>query len=98
MSKLFDLNNPLMQTLTGITNLLLLSCMWLVASIPLLTIGPATAALYYVAQKIAQGENPHVFRCFVKSFRDNLKQGLLLGLIFGAAAVLMYYDYVFSYI
>jgi len=98
MGKLFDLNSPLMQGLTTLANLILLSCAWLVSCIPIITIGPATAALYYVTQKIVRGENPSIFRCFWKGFRDNLKQGTLLTLILGAAAALMYYDYIFSYI
>jgi len=97
MSKLFDMNGPLMRGLTAVTNLILLSCAWLVFSIPVITIGPATAALYYTTQKMVRGENPSIFRCFWKGFRDNLKQGIVLTLIFGAAAALMYYDYLFSY-
>jgi len=86
-----------MRGLTALANLILLSCVWLVFCIPVLTIGPATAALYYVVQKMVQGEDPSIFRCFWQSFRDNLKQGLILTLIFGASAALMYYDYLFSY-
>lgn len=97
MDKLFNLNNPLMRGLTVLANVILLSFAWLVSCIPILTIGPATAALYYVTQKMAQGENPGIFRCFFKSFRDNLKQGILLTLILGAVAALGYYDYLFSY-
>lgn len=98
MGNFFDLNSPLMRGLTAIANLILLSCLWVIFSIPVLTIGPATAALYYATQKMVQGENIHVFRCFMKSFRENLKQGMVLTLIFGVAAGLMYYDYVFSYV
>lgn len=98
MSKLFDLNNPLMRGLTEVFNLILLSLLWLICCIPVITIGPATAALYYVTQKMIRQENRGIIRCFFTSFRENLKQGILLTLIFGAAAALMYYDFVFSYI
>lgn len=98
MGKFFDMNSPLMRGLTVLANVILLSCAWLVFSIPIVTMGPATAALYYVTQKMVHGENPGIFRCFWKGFRDNLKQGLLMGLILGAAAAVMYYDYLFSHI
>ena len=98
MGKLFDRNHPLMRGLTALTNVLLLSVCWAIFSIPVLTIGPATAALYYGMHRIVQGENISVFRCFLKSFRENLKQGVVLTLIFGAAAALIWYDYLFSYI
>jgi uncharacterized membrane protein YesL len=98
MGKLFDQNHPLMRGLTDLGNVLLLSVCWVLFSIPVLTIGPATAALYYGTQKVVNGENIRVFRCFLKSFRENLKQGILLTIIFGAAAALIYYDFLFSYI
>ena len=97
MGKLFDPNHPIMRCLTDIANIILLSCAWLICSIPVLTIGPATAALYYVAQKLVAGENPKIFRSFFHSFRDNLKQGMILTLIFGISAALLGYDYLFSY-
>ena len=89
MRKLYDPNHPIMRCLTDIANIILLSCTWLICSIPVLTIGPATAALYYVAQKLVAGENPKIFRSFFHSFRDNLKQGMILALIFGISAALL---------
>ena len=97
MDKVFDLNSPLMRSLTTLAILILLSYAWTIFSIPVITVGPATAAVYYVIQKMVQGENPGILRCFWKGFRDNFKQGMILTLIFGVAAALMYYDYVFSY-
>lgn len=98
MNNLFNPNSPLMRGLSCIGNLLALSCLWVVFSIPVLTVGPATAALYCVIQKMVRGETPSILRSFWKSFRENLKQGVALTLIFGAAAALMYYDYLFSYV
>ena len=97
MGKLFDPNNPVMRGLSEIANIILLSCAWLVCSIPIITIGPATAAMYYVAQKLVRGENPKIFRCFLHSFRGNLRQGIVLTLVFGFSAAVLYYDYLFSY-
>ena len=98
MGKIFDQNHPLMRGLTDLANVLLLSICWAIFSIPVITIGPATAALYYGMHKIVQGENIRVFRIFLKSFRENLKQGIVLSLIFGVTAGLICYDYLFSYI
>lgn len=98
MGKLFDQNNLVMRGLTDIANIILLSCLWLLCSLGIITIGPATAALYYVTQKMVQGENPKIFRCFFHSFRENLKQGMAFSLIFGLSGLVLYYDYLFSYI
>ena len=97
MGKLFDPNNPIMRGLTDIANIILLSCAWLIGSLGIITIGPATAALYYVTQKLVEGENPKIFRSFFHSFRENLKQGLVLTLIFGGIAAVLCYDFLFSY-
>lgn len=98
MGKLFDQNNLVMRGLTDIANIILLSCLWLLCSLGIITIGPATAALYYVTQKMVQGENPKIFRSFFHSFRGNLKQGMAFSLIFGLSGLVLYYDYLFSYI
>ena len=53
-----------MRGLTDIANIILLSCAWLIGCLGIITIGPATAALYYVTQKLVEGENPKIFRSF----------------------------------
>ena len=65
--------------------------MFLVFSMPVVTIGPGLAALYYVMLKtLHRDDSLNPFKTFWKGFVMNLKQGLLAMAIFaGAAAVLV---------
>ena len=61
---------------------LLLGLLWLLFSIPLITIGAATASVYYIALKILNDEETeNLFKHFARGMKDNFVQGLLMELI-----------------
>ena len=74
---------------------LALGLFWLLFSIPLVTMGPATCAVFYVGIKILNDEKDIlIWKAFLKGLKINFKQGLLMSLIslitFGGA---FYFDY-----
>lgn len=82
MNSIFNIDGPLWRFLSLLGDMVILHILWLVCSIPLITIGPATVAAHWVAMKIVRDEGRGVFREFFKSFRANFRQGIILGLIF----------------
>jgi len=67
-----------------------LNLLWLVCSLPIVTMGAATTALYYVTLKIAEGTEGDITQQFFRAFRSNFAQatqiwvGLLaLGVVLG---------------
>ena len=74
----FSTDNKAMQLLDTFFDYLQLLLFTLVFSIPIVTIGPAMTAKHYTAMKIARKESPNVMQSFLKSFKENLKQGILL--------------------
>lgn len=66
-----------------------LSLLWLLLCLPLVTAGPATAALYYTVVKHVRGRESGAFGAYLRSFRDNLKTGLKADLIVLPAVVLL---------
>lgn len=94
MSKFFRLDSPIMSFLSRLTDLVFLSLLWIVCCLPVITIGPATAALYYVALKLVRGEEPKVSSAFFYGFRKNFKQGVALNLIFIVLGTVLLLDYV----
>jgi uncharacterized membrane protein YesL len=58
-----------------------LNLLWFVCSLPVVTIGAATTALYYVTLKIAEGEEGDITQQFFRAFRSNFKQATVLWLI-----------------
>ena len=67
-----------------------LSVVWIFLCLPLVTAGPATAALYYTVVKCVRGRESETFGEYFRSFRNNFRIGLLAGLIvLPAGAVLL---------
>ena len=66
-----------------------LSIAWIFLCLPVVTAGPATAALYYTVVKCVRGRESGAFGYFFRSFRDNFKTGLKTTLIVLPAAALL---------
>ena len=91
MKRIFDLNNPVWQFVGKLFDAFILHIIWLVCCIPIVTFGPATTALYYAMMRDVRDEDAHYVRAFFRSFKENLKQGIILGLIFLVVGVLLGY-------
>ena len=63
-------------------NLIKLNFLFLLFSIPIITIPASFAALTNVSMKIARQQHIFVFYDFKESFKKNWKQSSLLGIIF----------------
>ena len=69
--------------------LVLLNVLYLIACVPIITIGPATAALNYVCRNFTQRKPISFFSEFVEKCKEHFKQGLIVGLIQTFATVLL---------
>ena len=91
----FQYDNPIMNILTRIANLMILSFFWLLCSLPVLTILPASAALYHTMIRVVHGQGSGVAKDYFHAFAGSLKKGLPLSLIvLGAGALLAYALYI----
>lgn len=83
-----SLDSPIFDKTNQIADILGAGFLWLLCSVPLITIGPATAALYYTIVKVVRRNRETVIKSFFYSFKSNLKQGILFTifyLLYGAA-------------
>ena len=55
--------------------------LWLLCSLPLLTVGASSTALYYVTVKCVRAERGNLTKSFFRCFRDNFRQGTALWLL-----------------
>lgn len=78
---IFDTDGLLMRFLNRLADLLVLNLLVLLCSIPVVTIGPALTAMHYVLLKMIRGEEGYVRQQFFHSFRQNFRQGVILGLL-----------------
>ena len=74
------LKDSLLKFLNDLFDVMVLNWFWILCCIPILTIGPATCAIYTVTLKLVRDEPVSIAKDFFRSFRDNFKSGLLLGL------------------
>lgn len=74
MKNLFNLENTFFQFLTRVGDLILVNCLFLICSLPIVTIGAATAGLHKVTQDMVTEEDKGVFKTFFRAFAGNFKQ------------------------
>lgn len=86
----FSVDSSFYKFLSRFWDMIVLSFMWIVFSIPIITIGASTVAAYSVALKMVDDEEGYTVRSFVKAFKENFKQGTVLGLIAIASAYMVY--------
>ena len=77
--KLFD--SAIYSFFNKLADFLLLNLIWLVMCLPILTIFPATTAMYGVIRHWLRNDDDGVFRLFFIFFRENFKQSFLIGLL-----------------
>ncbi len=84
---LFNPDSALMITMAQITDCIFLSLLWLLCCFPVFTAGASCAAMYdSVFRAFRQGEKNSWGR-FFRVFKDNLKSGILPGLV----SILLFY-------
>ena len=69
---IFNPENSFWQALDHLADLLILSLLWLVCSLPLVTVGASTAALYDAMARCVRGGEPMPWRRFWQTFRREL--------------------------
>lgn len=94
---LFSFDSPFMTTLTKAVEYMLISLICLVCCIPIVTIGAAVTAQYYVGMKLVRGEDTPFFKAYFKSFRENFKQSTIIWLIEMAIGAFLTYDWFLIY-
>ncbi|HBA46658.1 MAG TPA: hypothetical protein DCZ91_02425 [Lachnospiraceae bacterium] len=89
LEAVFNPENAVFCLINRILDLILLSLIWALCCIPVLTIGAASSALYHAVVKAVRYQRSYPLREFWKSFRLNLKKGILIQIIWMVPAALM---------
>lgn len=86
---IFNPENGFYRVTEKLVDLVLLSVFWLFCCIPVVTIGPSTAALYDAVVRCLRRDERNSWAIFFRTFRANLKVGLLTTLVLLPVAVLL---------
>ena len=90
MGAFFNPEKGIWAWLSTLVDICGLSIVWVFLCLPVVTAGPATAALYYTAVKCVRHRESGAFGCYFRSFRTNFKPGALAGLLAVPAALALF--------
>ena len=82
---------PVWNFFNAITDVLLLSLLWCACSLPLITLGASTTALYDAAVHGIRYREPGVYRRFFRTFRREWKTSVPVTLLWGAVLLFGFY-------
>lgn len=91
--KFFSVDSPLYKFMNRLMDVFKLNCMWLLCSLPIVTMGAATTAAYTITLKMVKDEEGYIAGPFWKEFKANLKKGSILGVIGMVASYAVYLDF-----
>lgn len=92
MNGIFHYEGKFARALQKVSDVIIASVLWIVGCIPLITIGTSTTALYYASIKAVLGEGT-IVKNFFKSYKENLKQSIVVEVILLVVAYIMYLNW-----
>lgn len=79
--KLFSVDGPLYNFFSRLLDMIKLNFLWLLCSLPVVTVGASTAAAFSVTLKMVDEREGYIAKQFFAAFKANLKQGIPTGLL-----------------
>jgi len=84
--------------MSKLADIMLISILYTVICIPIITIGPANTAIYYATVKVIRRDRGYLFREFFRSFRLNFKKGAIIGVVWTILITILGFDLIWSWI
>lgn len=81
MAGFFNYDNKFMTVLGKMCDCMVLSILWCICSIPIVTVGASTTALYYAVNKSVRHSRGYAYKEFFRAFKSNFKQSTIVWLI-----------------
>lgn len=81
MKSLLDFDNPFIQLLCRIGDMMIVNFLFCVCSLPVVTAGASLAGLIKVVMNLSRGGEPGIVKTFFRGFRENFRQATALWLI-----------------
>ena len=89
MKSLFNPENFLWQWFGRVGDFFLVSCLWALCCMPVLTVGAATVALYDTVAHCIHGKEQAMFRRFFRTFKNELKPGCLMSVLWAVGGLVL---------
>lgn len=95
MASFFSSDSAYSRFMNKLGDMILLSILWLVSSLPLVTMGTATCAAYYTAAKVIRRRSGYVSQEFFRSFKQNFRVSIGLNIMYLLLAVMLVFNLVY---
>lgn len=87
---IFGFGGSFVSACDKLFDIMALGFLWFLCSLPIITIGASTTALYYTMVKCIKNNNSYISKEFFHSFFMNLRQGVILWVLIVAATLAMH--------
>lgn len=95
MGNIFNSDSGFSKLMNKIADLFILNILWIFCSIPIITIGATTTALYSANLKLINNEEGSLIKTFFKSFKENFKKATIIWLIILVISIVLGVNLVF---
>lgn len=93
---MFKFDSALVRFLNFLADIFILHLLWFVHSIPIITIGASTTALYYSMMKRLNSDEGEILNNFRQSFKSNFKKSTIIWIIVLIISFILAIDFRFS--
>lgn len=87
---LFNMNSGFFKFINRLLDVLFLNFLWIICSLPIVTIGAATCAAFSISLKMVDDEEGYIGKAFFKEFKKKFKQGTLMWMITAPCIYILY--------
>ncbi|MBM7570410.1 YesL family protein [Aquibacillus albus] len=94
---IFSVDSRFFKLMEVLTNFFLLNLLWIVMCIPIVTIFPATSAMFGVVRQWVLKKDSSVFRSFFQLFKENFKTSIIIGVLWFLISGLLILDIYFAF-
>lgn len=81
MGSFFNYENGIMSKIARVADAVTLGVLWVLCSVPIVTIGASSAAFYYAYNNCIRQKMGYAWKTFFQSFKSNFKQATKIWLI-----------------
>ncbi|MBS4206881.1 DUF624 domain-containing protein [Bacillus sp. FJAT-50079] len=89
-------DSKIYRSLEFIMNFFVLNLLWLLACLPIITIFPATTAMFGVIRDWKSHYDTPIFTTYFRMFKENFKLSFLIGCLWIVFAILLVADFMFT--
>lgn len=95
MNEFFKLEGKFFKYGTLLADLIILTLLWYLCCIPLITFGAATTGMYYVTTRQLSNREGYVTKDFFKSFKSNFLQATIMTLLLLVVVAIVFVNIVY---